>query len=283
LSSSSEKSSSPSSSYSSILIAPLAYRRRATKVLVLLLLVALILSILGQYTRPQSWNILSQLLSRRRTTEIEMKEEQHPLTELGWEADYVYENMGSTDKTVYREELETFITQAFPASDSNTSNPDSLLSIFHEFFPPPQLKTIDPQSAFQQLLLAPFKPIQRLVSQSLYPEPPPPPRPRRTIPQKIHQTSAHPGDRGSPTYAPYWQTWIRNHPDYQYNYYDNEAAQRFVENRFNGTEDRGLLGTYNSMKNIPVMQSDFWRYAVVASEGGVYCKYQILRKVRWSH
>lgn len=203
-----------------------------------------------------------------------------PLTTLGYEADLVYEAVGSTDQNVYRSELESFLYRSFPARESNETDPESLISILHEYLPPPpMLPRHHPQTAFRRLLLLPSQLVFMGVKGLLWPSPAPAPvpRPPRNIPERIHQTSWFPGTMPPADKLPP-QTWRNLNPGYQYTYYDNEAAEAFMIDRFNqstldATRRRpgySLSDTYLKMQDVPVTQSDFWRYAILASEGGVY-------------
>lgn len=212
-----------------------------------------------------------------------------PLTELGFAADAVYEAVGSVDKTIYRRDLEDFLRIGFPARESDPLNPDSLLSILHDFIPPPKLhiKKTDPQRAAQAVLLLPFQVIWNGLKDTFSSKKAEVSVPARehTIPKTIHQTSWYPGnsppgDKLGP------RTWSGRNVDHLYRYYDDNAAKAFVEEAFNaslvldGHGARSLQRTYEYMKDIPVMQSDFWRYSILANEGGVYCKGSLPRAFR---
>lgn len=206
-----------------------------------------------------------------------------PLTSLGYEADLVYEAMGSIDKDEYRIELETFLHRSFPAREMNATDTESLISILHEYLPaPPEGPRIPhPQTAFRRLLLLPTQLVLGGVRDLFWPVVPllKPPRPARNIPKSIYQTSWYPGSSPPPDKLPP-QTWRNLNQDYSYSYYDNDAAEAFMIGQFNQTdlnpkEQRpgfSLLDTYFRMRDVPVMQSDLWRYAVLASQGGVYSK-----------
>jgi len=198
-----------------------------------------------------------------------------PLTDLGWEADLVYGNVGSTDPDEYRRDLEDFLHRAFPASDSNTTDPDSLLSVLHHFLPPPLVPYVPPpQQALQQLYLLPFQYLRHAVSELIYGPPPPPVIPHHAIPERVYQTSWQPGP-DPPNNKPWPASWRGKNPNTPYQYFDNPAAATFIDERFNHsltTKDGrgGIADTYHVMSKVPVMQSDFWRYAILASEGGIY-------------
>lgn len=224
-----------------------------------------------------------------------------PLTSLGPEADLVYENVGSTDPVDYRNDLEQFLLSAFPSLDSNASDPDSLVSILHDYFPPPRpLPHGDnPQQAFQRMALLPLKSFVQGIQSlrlgalggaskaSLAITESRKPHRHHTIQKSIFQTSWQAGDDApsDSLSASSWKDLNRN-DGYVYNYFDDRRAGLWMAQRFgtNASElatstvhainGGSIADTYVSMAGIPVMQSDFWRYAVLASEGGIYCAYR---------
>jgi hypothetical protein len=215
---------------------------------------------------------------RQQTVEEVAIPEPQPLTELGFEADYVYENIGSTNLDSYRRDLENFLVARFPLQDTNEHLPGSLMSILHTFVPPPPRRPIiHPQKALQHLAFMPW----RWAFNAAYrlwtgPEEEAVPPAQPTIPKKIFQTGPYEGEQPPPEkLLP--MTWKNHNTDYGYQYFDNTAAARYVETRFNESyvndgKGGGIAQTYKSMRDVPVMQSDFWRYAILATEGGVYCE-----------
>lgn len=292
-----------------LLSLPISHARRHTKLLLSLVAsLTLLVLILDQRTLPGRGSLLPPFFSYAATTNNDpgappstATSEPQPLTELGFEADLTYENVGSTDKDAYRIELEQFLHRSFPPSDTDASNPDSLLSILHEFLPPPPPAPAShhPQRAYQRLVLLPFQfvvqKVGQLIEQASRIPPPPPPvlRPARHIPQKIFQTSWQPGTEPPSDKSPP-RSWKELNQDYQYRYFDNAAAQTFMTERFGSnasaagtkvlpkgwkeaqSENQGprkgytVADTYDKMSSVRVMQSDFWRYSVLAAEGGVY-------------
>lgn len=210
-----------------------------------------------------------------------------PLTDLGWEADLVYENVGSTDPTAYRLDLEKFLYRAFPSSDTNKTEPDSLLNVLHDYFPPPSIPYVPhPQRALQHLYLMPFLRLWQSLKE-LYRGPPPPKVvPHHAIPEQIFQTSWQPG--AEPPKDKIWPaTWRSKNPNTPYQYFDNAAALAFIQQRFNRSLNSNLgrgsiADTYQVMARVPVMQSDFWRYAILASEGGIYCECRSQHGTAWN-
>lgn len=204
--------------------------------------------------------------------------EPQPLTELGFEADHVYENIGSTDLDEYRNDLESFLLTSFPSSDSDESNPESLLSILHTFVPSAaRAPTIHPQKALQHLIFMPWQWAYSVILRMFLSTSPALPKPARpTIPNNIFQTGPYEGKEPPPEkLMP--KTWKNLNTNHTYQYFDNAAAAKYMEARFNesyvnGGKGGGIAHTYDTMKDVPVMQSDFWRYAILATEGGVYCK-----------
>lgn len=304
-SSSSSSSTTPRASMEKapllLLSLPISHARRHTKLLLSLVTsLTLLVLIVEQRAHPGNSSLLSPFFSF--ATEDPpaplITSEPQPLTELGFEADLTYENIGSTDKDAYRIELEQFLHRSFPPSDADESNPNSLLSILHEFLPPPPPSSplLHPQRAYQRLVLLPFQlvvqKVGRLIEQaSRKPPPVPAPRPPRHIPQKIFQTSWQAGTEPPSDKSPP-KSWKDLNQDHEYRYFDNAAAQAFMTERFGvnatstaarqqgskakqlGSQDvkegYTVADTYGKMSSVPVMQSDFWRYSVLAAEGGVY-------------
>ena len=264
---------------------PVSVARRNLKTLFLLLVSLIGLLVLSDKL-PSGGNLL-QLESWKTPAGVDASLESNvtlpsaPLTSLGYEADLVYEAMGSTDQESYRIELETFLQRSFPNREVNQTDPDSLISILHEYLPipPADPPAPHPQTAFRRLLLFPPLLAYSTIKNLVWPSPPalPKARPLRNIPENIYQTSWFPGSEPTPDKLPP-KTWKKLNPDYTYRYFDNDAADAFMVDRFNQTHldpKRDKLGfsladTYHKMRDVPVMQSDFWRYAVLASEGGVY-------------
>lgn len=202
--------------------------------------------------------------------------EPRPLTELGFEADYVYENIGSTSLADYRDDLEGFLLSKFPSSDADERDPDSLMSILHTFVPPAARgQIIHPQKALQHLVFMPWRWAFKALVRLWVGPPPEAPKPvQPTIPKKIFQTGPFEGKEPPPQkLLP--RSWKKHNPNHMYQYFDNTAAAEYVNARFNesfvnGGKGGGVAQTYMHMKDVPVMQSDFWRYAILATEGGVY-------------
>ena len=263
---------------------PVSVARRNIKLLCLLGISLLMLLALSD--RISGGGNLPQLVSWRMKHEEPVLVDNStiiapPLTSLGYEADLVYEAMGSTDKDDYRLELETFLHRSFPLHEVNETDSESLLSILHEYLPAPPAAPVQPhpQTAFRRLLLFPPVFVFSSIKQVVWPDPGPViiPRLARNIPETIYQTSWFPGTEPPADKTPP-RTWRSLNPDYKYLYYDNAAAQGFMMSRFNQSDPDpkrqepgySLADTYLKMKDVPVMQSDFWRYAILASEGGVY-------------
>lgn len=60
------------------------------------------------------------------------------------------------------------------------------------------------------------------------------------------------------------QTWIRHHPDFAYEFYDDAACENFLRGCM-----PGLLSTYLKLP-LPVQKADLFRYAVIYHRGGIY-------------
>lgn len=169
-------------------------------------------------------------------------------TVLGLEAELSYK-LGVTNLNSYRLQLENFIRFSFPEADSNEANPGSLINAMRAFFP---LPSEHKETRYQQ-----YSP----------------------IPQIIFQTSAHKSDEDSQSERV--NSWSALHPDWNITFHDDKRADEWVRERFsresygNPEEDkeeseRGVVGAWNRLTHPTVLRSDFWRYLVVCSEGGVY-------------
>ncbi|GAA5963727.1 hypothetical protein JCM3765_006828 [Sporobolomyces pararoseus] len=235
-----------------------------------------------------------------------------PLSPLGWEADNVY-HLGPplflTNPAVYLSTLEDFLRKHFPPSDSDESDPNSLINALRSFFPS--------ASTLKQ---------ERIH----YP----------SIPRTIWQTA--PTKKYYSDKEDIVQTWTELNEGWDVRFHDNELADRWVRKRFdvdypqvakklegedkiekrtprkrrnrkarkgvhssissslsssssthrpesssgspsssppppkpkmatvlNGGE-RGVLAAWDRLETPAVLRSDFWRYLVLAVEGGVY-------------
>lgn len=169
-------------------------------------------------------------------------------TVLGKEAELSYK-LGVTTLNSYQLQLENFIRSSFPLADSNEANPGSLINVMRAFFP---LPSEHKSTRYQQ-----YSP----------------------IPKIIFQTSAHKSDEDSQTERV--NSWSALHPDWNITFHDDKRADEWVRERFsresygNSEDDieeseRGVVGAWNRLTHPTVLRSDFWRYLVVCSEGGVY-------------
>jgi len=82
------------------------------------------------------------------------------------------------------------------------------------------------------------------------------------IPYALHQTSRLPLGRQA---ALARLSWLENDPSINMLVEDDESAENFIH-RVYGDE---VLAIYQSFP-LPVMRADFWRYAKIYAEGGVY-------------
>ncbi|GAA6010916.1 hypothetical protein JCM11491_004599 [Sporobolomyces phaffii] len=230
-----------------------------------------------------------------------------PLSSLGWEADNVY-HLGSplflSNPAVYLSTLEEFLRKHFPPSDSDESDPSSLLNALRSYFPS--------SSTTKELIHYP------------------------TIPRTIWQTA--PTRKYYDDKEDIVQTWTEMNDGWEVRFHDNELADRWVRSRFDmsypenreqermekraprrgrnrkarkgahssissdsrrhastgapssasssslspssttqqpkvaavGGSDRGVLAAWDRLETPAVLRSDFWRYLVLAVEGGVY-------------
>lgn len=199
-----------------------------------------------------------------------------PLTQLYIDADAKFANVGASDPETLRHDLEAFVTSHFPVIDSKQDDPDSLLNVLRSFLPPPtSSETADTlQGGLPSLILLAFRSLVGLLSTSDSLKPPKLAEWQPLIPKRIFQTGAHKG--AHPPEDAATQSWSQLNSDYDIHYLDDPSALAYINARFNESllrEDGivGIAGTFRSMKDVPVMQSDLLRYALLATEGGIYC------------
>jgi len=165
-------------------------------------------------------------------------------TPLGPAADDAYHLFPpGTDPSLaeYLSTLETFLRTHFPPADTDESDPSSLINAMRAYFP---------TSATPRW-------------------------PAGLIPRKVWQTA--PDTKYFASREASTRTWLANNPGWKVERQDNEAADRWVLDRFSlGKEDdgynstRGIIAAWDRLVEPGVLRSDFWRYLVLAAEGGVY-------------
>ncbi|GAA5979199.1 hypothetical protein JCM10908_002836 [Rhodotorula pacifica] len=177
-------------------------------------------------------------------------------TSLGAEADDVY-HLSDPSPALYLHTLEQFLLKHFPAADSDESNSDSLLSVLRSFFPSPA----DP----------PYN---------------------ATIPHRIYMTAANQNDffdKEAKT-----RLWAEKNNGWTIRKQDDQQADAWVRKRFAlhsadlAQQDRGqsagVVAAWDRLAEPAVLRSDFWRYLVLAVDGGVYADTDVecLRPIeRW--
>lgn len=214
------------------------------------------------------------------------KHSRPPLTALGYVADAMYDRVGSLHSDDYRLQLQDFIEGTFPASDLDAADPQSLIRAMHRFLPPPTpdigmcvtenvVKRINRYFLHFLAFLsirrrhADYKNDSYVVLNRTQP----------TWSANIFQTGKDVGD--IPQQTDITKSWTSKNVNYTYRYFDDAAALKYVaamfdESVINGGYPReGVASTYKKLAEIPVMQSDFFRYIAIAMEGGVYCKYRV--------
>lgn len=171
-------------------------------------------------------------------------------TVLGLAAEESYKLGPVADPKAYQLELESFIRSSFPLTDSDESNPNSLINAMRAFFPLPA-----PQVSSKYGKKA--KPVNY-----------------GPIAQKIFQTAATSSARDLQFEKV--ESWSRMNPGWNITFHDDLRADSWVQERFGmekgGTVDeaRSVVGAWNLLDHPKVLRSDFWRYLVVCSEGGYY-------------
>ncbi|GAA5850867.1 hypothetical protein JCM8547_009114 [Rhodosporidiobolus lusitaniae] len=163
--------------------------------------------------------------------------------------------------------LETFLLTHFPPADSDASDPSSLLNALRSFFPSPSQA---PATA--------------------------------KIPKTVWQTA--PDREYFEAKRGVTESWKRFNADWNVTQHDNEEADRWVRERFalnvtagtakrrskeggEGEEgkEKGVVAAWDRLATPAVLRSDFWRYLVLLSEGGVYADtdVQCIRPIeRWA-
>lgn len=171
-------------------------------------------------------------------------------TSLGPAADAVY-HLSDPSPALYLHKLESFLVDHFPARDSDPSDPRSLLNAVRSFFPAPSEPTVN-----------------------------------ATIPHRIWMTAANQHDfRQKEEKIRYW---LEKNPGWDMRKHDDAQADAWVRHRFgltaagdsisarDGAEkkgrasNRGIVAAWDRLAEPAVLRSDFWRYLVLAVDGGVY-------------
>lgn len=173
-------------------------------------------------------------------------------TSLGPEADAVY-HLSDPSPALYLDTLERFIVEHFPARDADPNDPESILSVLRSFFPAPA----DP-------------PVNA------------------SIPHAIYMTAATQFDLTQKDANA--RNWMDKNAGWALRTQDDEQADAWVRRRFtldgdasSATEDatvghkgsvqgktRGIVAAWDHLAEPAVLRSDFWRYLVLAVDGGVY-------------
>ncbi|GAA5864619.1 hypothetical protein JCM3774_006017 [Rhodotorula dairenensis] len=170
-------------------------------------------------------------------------------TSLGPEADKVY-HLSDPDPALYLHTLEQFLFRHFPTADTDASDPNSLLSALRSFFPAPS----EPPYA-------------------------------GTIPHRIFMTAAN--QQGFTEKERLTRTWAEKNGGWDVTKQDDQQADAWVRSRFvlqsdaldsegNSSSPGSLSGTagivaaWDRLSEPAVLRSDFWRYLVLAVDGGVY-------------
>ncbi|GAA6000829.1 hypothetical protein JCM10207_004679 [Rhodosporidiobolus poonsookiae] len=162
----------------------------------------------------------------------------------------------SPSPALYLSSLETFLYTHFPPADTNTSDPTSLINALRSFFP------------------APSEPAAAAAAQ---------------IPQRVWQTA--PDARYFEMKKGMTRSWEEKQAGWEVVRHDNPTADVWVRERFalNASSPsaatstpsltdgeapalppRGIVATWDRLSTPAVLRSDFWRYLVLAVEGGVY-------------
>lgn len=155
-------------------------------------------------------------------------------TVLGLAADAVYSHIDAKmSSEAYQKQLEGFISTHLPATDSDLSDPTSLINAFRSHFSSPS-----------------------------------PP-----IPSKIFQTSSNVTDYQSMEETT--RTWQAFNPQHNITVHVDARADEWVAERFSGfrtgrIREAGITAIWERLSEPRILRSDFWRYLVLATEGGTY-------------
>lgn len=97
---------------------------------------------------------------------------------------------------------------------------------------------------------------------------------RRFIPNNIFQTHQSQEYIDSNKKLVSAQNSWKQHSNYNYYFYDNEACDKFMKEEFSNI--------YHIYKNLdkPVMKADMWRYCIIYKYGGIYADADTVCKVK---
>jgi len=207
-----------------------------------------------------------------------------PLSSLGWAADEVY-HLGSplflSNPAVYLSTLEDFLRKHFPPADSNEDDPNSLISALRTFFPS--------GSDSERRLRYPS--IPRTIWQTA------PTRKYYDDKEDIVQTWSELNEGWDVRFHDneLADRWVRRRFDMMNpgDGLERRAPRRGRNRKLRKThsipplmssssipspqskekkagQERGVLVAWEKLETPAVLRSDFWRYLVLAVEGGVY-------------
>ncbi|KAG0149294.1 hypothetical protein CROQUDRAFT_89382 [Cronartium quercuum f. sp. fusiforme G11] len=165
-----------------------------------------------------------------------------PSSPLGPRADEAFASVGSACLPDYRDELDSFLSDAFGPAELEPTNPNSTISRMHAYL--------------------------RRLSQAEE-------TPARVMPisRVIHQTTREKGFVPGPSRlgeVVIWDpsSWQRTNPDWDYHLSADEEEEGWVRETLG--ENSGLIRAWEALGNEPVMRADLWRYLKLAMVGGVY-------------
>lgn len=183
-----------------------------------------------------------------------------PLREPTEDALAVYSHLSNSSLEEYQTILESFIRDSFPTSDSNETDPTSLINALRSHF---------------------------VLDHGIHP----------SIPPHIWQTSKK-RDEGDESLELARTSWTELNPYHNVTFANDSASDAWVNSRFSGNSSRvdvssndtsselsGIRKVWNIIERPAILRSDFWRYLVLAVEGGVYADVDVscLRPIdEWS-
>lgn len=228
---------------------------------------------------------------RLEVTNASIASSSQPLSVLGWEADNVY-HLGSptfvSNPAVYLSTLETFLRTHFPVADSDESDPNSLINALRSFFPSSETTAMNRRIRYTS--------IPRTIWQTA------PTRKYYDDKEDIAQTWTEMNEGWDVRFHDneLADRWVRKRfgsggiekraPRRRRNrkarkgVHSSSSASQHASSTDTPTssvltrpkiaavmnEERGVLAAWDRLETPAVLRSDFWRYLVLAVEGGVY-------------
>lgn len=163
-------------------------------------------------------------------------------TSLGPAADAVFHLYPASDRpspALYLSTLESFLRNHFPPAYSNEADPSALVHALRSYFPAPPPAAVPPAPA---------------------------------IPHTVWHTA--PVDETFERKKDTLRSWTEKNDGWTVVRHNDSQADAWVRRRFtldsNDGGAHGVVAAWERLAEPAVLRSDFWRYLVLAVEGGVY-------------